>query len=79
MHGAGSKGAPEERCLLGWTYVARGSALLALPIEPPGKDQPRCGAAERARPRTRLPTARFGTTVSTRGRGGYRGTALGEL
>ena len=37
MHGAVSKGAPEQRFILGWTYVARGSALLALPIQPPGE------------------------------------------
>lgn len=49
MQGAGSKGAPEGRCLLGWTYVARGSALLALPIEPPGKSLGSCGIAARCR------------------------------
>ena len=26
---------PADGCLWGWTYVARGPGLLALPIEPP--------------------------------------------
>jgi hypothetical protein len=30
MHGIHE---PQARCLWGWTYVVRGSALLALPIE----------------------------------------------
>lgn len=54
MQGAGSKGAPEGRCLLGWTYVARGSALLALPIEPPGKGPGRCDIVARPCPPVRV-------------------------
>lgn len=61
MHGAVSKGAPEQRFILGWTYVARGSALLALPIQPPveaasGEPSP----ATRPRP---FPTRRGGAPM----------------
>lgn len=37
MHGSGAKAAPNGRRMIGWTYVARGSALLALPIDAPGE------------------------------------------
>lgn len=48
MQGAVDKGAPEQRLILGWTYVARGSALLAMPIQPPAEG--RVGRALTERP-----------------------------
>jgi hypothetical protein len=36
----GLSAGPPARCLLGWTYVERGSALLSVPIVPESPDGP---------------------------------------
>jgi len=56
---ADGRAGPADGCLWGWTYVARGEALLALPIEAPGPaaPSPACGAEEGAFGRTRIVAA----------------------